>query len=87
MPKRSELRALSVSEAEAVRRLAKTRPAAASVVQRARLIVYVLEHPEGPISCAGLRGGFKRSASGSRRVKRFNAQGPGCWMHRTVASP
>jgi transposase len=75
MPKRIELRALSVSEAQEIRRLAKARQAAASVVQRARLIVYVLEHPELPVSCAGLRVGFKSSASGSTWIKRFNEHG------------
>jgi transposase len=75
MPKRMELRVLSEAEEQAVRRLAKARQVAASVVERARLIVYVLEHPEVPVSCAGLRVGFKSSASGSRWVKRFNEQG------------
>lgn len=75
MPKRIKLRALSVSEAQEVRRLAKARQAPASVVQRAQLIEYVLDHPALPVSCAGLRVGFKSSASGGAWVKRFNEQG------------
>src|SRR5215208_1283661 len=75
MPKRIRLRAMNGAEEQEIRRLAKARQAAASVVQRAQLIEYVLDHPEQPVSCAGLRMGFKSSASGSAWVKRFNEQG------------
>lgn len=75
MGKRIELRAMSQAEEEEIRRLAKARQVAASVVQRAQLIEYVLAHPEQPVSCAGLRVGFKSSASGGLWVKRFNEQG------------
>lgn len=75
MGKRIELRAISEAEEQEIRRLAKARQVAASVVQRARLIEYVRDHPEQPVSCAGVRVGFKSSASGGMWVKRFNEKG------------
>jgi transposase len=75
MPKVIKLREVSESEAAEVRRLAHARQAAVEVVKRARLIEYLLDHPEVPASRAGLRVGFASNASGSGWVKRFNAAG------------
>ena len=75
MPKYIKLREVSESEAKEVRRLAHARQEAVEVVRRARLIEYLLDHPEVPASQAGMRVGFGSNASGSEWVKRFNAEG------------
>jgi transposase len=75
MPKTIRLREVSESEAAEVRRLAHARQEAVELVKRARLIEYLLDHPEVPASRAGMRVGFGSNASGSEWVKRFNAEG------------
>jgi transposase len=75
MSKVIKLREVSESEGAEIRRLAHARPAAVEVVRRARLIAYLLDHPEVPASQAGLRVGLGSNASGSAWVKRFNAEG------------
>lgn len=75
MPKFIKLREVSASEAAEVRRVAHARQEAVEVVRRARLIEYLLDHPEVPASRAGMRVGFGSNASGSEWVKRFNAEG------------
>lgn len=75
MPKQLKLREVSASEAAEVRRLAHARQEAVEVVRRARLIEYLLDHPEVPASRAGMRVGFGSNASGSEWVKRFNEEG------------
>lgn len=75
MPKTIRLREVSEGEAAEVRRLAHARQAAVELVKRARLIEYLLDHPEVPASRAGMRVGFGSNASGSEWVKRFNAEG------------
>ena len=75
MPKQIKLREISASEAAEVRRLANARQKAVEVVRRARLIEYLLDHPEVPASQAGMRVGFGSNASGSEWVKRFNEEG------------
>jgi len=75
MPKYIRLREVSEGEAAEVRRLAHARQAAVELVKRARLIEYLLDHPEVPASRAGMRVGFGSNASGSEWVKRFNAEG------------
>jgi transposase len=75
MPKWIKLREVSESEAAEIRRLAHARQAAVEVVRRARLIEYLLEHPQVAASQAGMRVGFGSNASGSEWVKRFNEEG------------
>jgi transposase len=75
MPRVIKLREVSESEAAEIRRIAHARQEAAEVVRRAQLIAYLLEHPEVPVSRAGMRVGFGSNASGSAWVKRFNAEG------------
>jgi transposase len=75
MPKTIRLREVSEQEAAEVRRLAHARQEAVEVVRRARLIEYLLGHPEVPASRAGMRVGFGSNASGSEWVKRFNEEG------------
>ena len=55
MPKRIMLRAVSAEEKQAVRRLAHARKESVELVRRARLIEYVIEHPEVPVSRAEMR--------------------------------
>jgi transposase len=75
MPKTIKLCEVSEREAVEVRRLAHARQEAVEVVRRARLIEYLLDHPEVPASLAGMRVGFGSNASGSEWVKRFNEEG------------
>jgi len=75
MRKRIELRELTAEEAAELRRLAASRTQAVRLVQRARIIVLMLEDPDLSASRAGLRVGYKNDASGPFWVKRFNAEG------------
>jgi len=75
MPKRIRLRTLTTEEAEAVRRLAKSRRQAKRLVQRAELISLMVDDPNLPGTQAGLQVGYKSSATGSHWVKRFNKAG------------
>jgi transposase len=75
MPKSIKLRLLTAAEAAEVRRLAQARKEAVELVRRAKLIEYLLEHPEVPASQAGQQIGFGSNASGTEWVKRFNAEG------------
>jgi transposase len=75
MPKTIKLREVSESEAAEVRRLAHARREAVELVKRARLIEYLLDHPEVAATRAAIRVGFGSIASGSEWVKRFNAEG------------
>ena len=75
MPKRIKLRALSQEEEQAIRKLAHARKEAADVVRRARLLEYLLDHPDVPVSHAGQAVGFIGGGSGIDWVKRFNAEG------------
>lgn len=69
------LRTLSEEEAEAVRRLAASRTQAARLVQRARVICTLIDHPELSAGEAGCRAGFRSEDSGRKWVHRFNEQG------------
>jgi len=75
MPKWIRLRTLTTEEAETIRRLAKSRREPKRLVQRAELIVLMMDDPNLPATQAGLRVGFKSLASGSHWVKRFNEAG------------
>lgn len=75
MPKRIKLRAVSQDEERAIRKLAHARKESADVVRRARLLEYLLDHPEIPASQAGQAVGFVGGGAGINWVKRFKAEG------------
>jgi transposase len=74
MPKRVKLRILTAEEEEQVRRLAKSRTAKARLVQRARIIVQILDEPNLSPTQSGIRAGFS-SVMGAFWVHRFNESG------------
>jgi transposase len=74
MPKRIVLRSVSAAEKAAIERLAKSRTAAARLVQRTKIIWTLLEEPSLSSTEAGLRAGVSK-AVGPKWVKRFNDQG------------
>lgn len=75
MPKRIRLRSLTPDEKAEIQRLASSRKEPIGLVQRARVIAYIVEEPELTATEAGLRAGFKSAAMGTIWVKRFNAEG------------
>ena len=75
MSKRIVLRKVKAEEEPAVRQLARARKESVELVRRARLIKYLMDHPEVPASRAWMRVGFGSNASGTHWVKRFNAEG------------
>lgn len=82
MPKRVRLRALSPDEVQEIRRLANARKESIEVVRRARLIEYLIEHPEVPASRAGMQVGFGSNAAGPQWVKRVNECGVAGLLNR-----
>ena len=77
MPKRIQLRTLTEEEEEEIRRLAKSRSASMRMVQRAKIIVAMLDSPDLPASHAGQKAGLKSDVSGIQWVRRFNEEGIG----------
>jgi transposase len=75
MPRRLQLRALTDDEQADVRRLAHARTAAARVVQRAQLIVLLLDDATLAAGAAARMVGYQSAAAGWRIVKRFNTMG------------
>jgi transposase len=75
MPKHVKLRELTDEETQDVRRLAKSRTAPVRAVQRAKVIVALLEEPTLKASEAALRAGYRSAQSGVKWVKRFNEEG------------
>lgn len=69
------LRTLTAEEVTEVRRLANSRKAAARLVQRARLITFMLDDPNLYAGDAGLKAGFRTNGSGAKWVRRFNEAG------------
>ncbi len=69
------LRTLTAEEVTAVRRLANSRKEAARLVQRARLITFLLDDPTLYAGDAGLKAGFSTHGSGAMWVRRFNEAG------------
>lgn len=75
MPKQIFLRTVTAEEEVAIRRLAASRKESARLVQRAKVIVAMLDEP-GLTACeAGLRAGYKSAGMGPMWVKRFNEEG------------
>lgn len=75
MRKAVKLRPLTTEEEADIRRLAASRKESHRLVQRAQVIVAMLDDPKLPASHAGLRAGFGGGQSGINWVKRFNAAG------------
>jgi transposase len=75
MPKRIKLRTLTSEEEQEVRRLAKSRKEPMRIIQRARIIMAMLDNSELAASRAGERVGFKGAPMGIHWVKRFNELG------------
>ena len=75
MPKRIKLRTLTSEEEQEIRRLAKSRKEPLRIIQRARIIMTMLDNPELAASRAGEQVGFKGAPMGIHWVKRFNELG------------
>ena len=80
MPKRIKLRTLTSEEEQEVRRLAKSRKESLRLIQRAQIIVAMLDDPDLAASRAGEQVGFKGAPMGIHWVKRFNELGLGGLM-------
>jgi transposase len=70
-----KLRSLTTEEETVIRLLAASRKEAFRLVQRAKVIVAMLENPKLRATHAGLQVGFSGSQSGVTWVKRFNENG------------
>lgn len=75
MRKAVKLRSLTTEEETEIRRLAASRKAPHRLVQRAKVIVAMLDDPQLHASHAGIKAGFKSLQMGLNWVKRFNEEG------------
>jgi transposase len=75
MRKAVKLRSLTTEEEAEIRRLAASRKAAHRLVQRAKVIVAMLNDPKLHATQAGHLAGFSGRQSGVSWVKRFNEEG------------
>jgi transposase len=75
MRKPIKLRTLTAEEVTQIKRLANSRTEAVRLVQRARVIAYMLDNPKLYASDAGLKAGFSSVAMGPMWVRRFNDSG------------
>jgi transposase len=69
------LREVSEAEAEQLRQLSTSRTQPARLVQRSRVIQYMLDNPGLPADQAGKLAGYKSKHAGRKWVKRFNEHG------------
>src|SRR5690242_4597842 len=75
MRKALKLRTLTTEEETEIRRLAASRKEPHRLVQRAKVIVAMLEEPGLAATVASQRAGFRGDQSGINWVKRFNQEG------------
>jgi len=75
MRKAVKLRSLTTEEDTEIRRLAASRKVTHRLVQRAKVIVAMLDDPKLHATQAGQLAGFSGRQSGVSWVKRFNAEG------------
>ena len=75
MRKAVKLRSLTTEEETEIRKLAASRKAAHRLVQRAKVIVAMLNDPKMHATQAGQQAGFSGRQSGVNWVKRFNEKG------------
>ncbi|HYG36604.1 MAG TPA: helix-turn-helix domain-containing protein [Clostridia bacterium] len=71
----ARLRTLTTEEVKEIQRLARSRKDPIRLVQRARIIAFMLEDPSLYASDAGLKAGFRSTSVGSDWVRRFNERG------------
>jgi transposase len=69
------LRTLTAEEDTEIKRLANSRTEAIGLVQRARVIAYMVEDSKLYATDAGLKAGFSSPIMGPRWVRRFNENG------------
>lgn len=69
------MREVCAWEEQELRRLASSRKEPAMLVQRARVIVALLDDPSLSAAAAGYRAGYTGAVSGGMWVKRFNERG------------
>jgi transposase len=69
------LRTLTAEEVTEIKRIAKSRTEAVRLVQRARIILNMIEEPAMYATEAGIKAGFVSTAVGTIWVKRFNEKG------------
>lgn len=70
-----KLRTLTTEEITEIKRLAAAHKESIRIVQRARVIAYMMEDPNLYATEAGYKAGFKSSAIGAEWVQRFNKDG------------
>ena len=70
-----KLRTLTTEEVTKIKRLASSRREPIRLVQRARILAFMLEDSKLYASAAGLKAGFASAVSGPVWVRRFNEQG------------
>lgn len=75
MRKAIKLRELTSEEETEIRRISASRKEAHRLVQRAKVIVAMLDEAELHASDAGLKAGFRSKQMGINWIKRFNAEG------------
>ena len=76
MRKAVKLRTLTTEEEAEIRRLTASRKEPHNLVQRAKVIVALLDNPGLYATQAGLQAGFLAEQAGITWVRRFNAEGP-----------
>jgi transposase len=75
MRKAVKLRSLTTEEETEIRKLAASRKEPHNLVQRAKLIVAMLDNPKLHATHAALQAGFRGEQSGINWVRRFNSEG------------
>jgi transposase len=75
MRKAIRLRSLTTEEEAEIRRLAASRKESHRLVQRATVIVAMLDNPNLTACHAGFKAGFRGAQSGINWVRRFNGEG------------
>lgn len=69
------LRTLTAEEVTQIKHLANSRTEEIRLVQRARVIAYMIEDPKQYATEAGMKAGFSSSITGPAWVRRFNEKG------------
>ena len=70
-----KLRTLTAEEVTEIKRLASSREEPMRLVQRARIIAYMLEDSSLYASAAGQKAGYASAVTGPEWIRRFNEQG------------
>lgn len=75
MPRLLKIRTLSAEEEKQIRQLASSKTQPACLVQRAKVIQYMLDNPKMSAKEASSLAGYKSDLPGRTWVKRFNEKG------------